>query len=151
MNNRLQRLIFFLVVWFTMISCLSGWGQNISAIKPKKDFLDLTYPGAPVTKIYPGQPLHASQMTSFPGPVEGEQMGASAQIKQNPLKDLIGKWMDLIFNLLIYTTSNPDSFVSGNGNLKKRPISHFGSDWVHWLNVMPWKAKINKGKSVCRI
>ncbi len=86
MNNRLQRLSFFLVVWFTMISCLSGWGQNISAIKPKNDFLDLTYPGAPVTKIYPGQPLHASQMTSSPGPVEGEQMGASAQIKQNLFK-----------------------------------------------------------------
>jgi hypothetical protein len=45
MNNRLQRLNFFLVVWFTMISCLSGWGQNISVIKPKKDFLNLPYPG----------------------------------------------------------------------------------------------------------
>ena len=86
MNNRLQRLIFFLVVWFTMISCLSGWGQNISVITPKKDFLDLTYPGAPVAKIYPGQPLYVSQMTSFPGPADGEQTGVSVQIKQNPIK-----------------------------------------------------------------
>ncbi len=94
MNNRLQRLNFFLVVWFTMISCLSGWGQNISVITPKKDFLDLTYPGAPVAKIYPGQPLYVSQMTSFPGPEDGEQMGVSVQIKQNPIKGFNGKWMD---------------------------------------------------------
>ena len=53
MNNRQQRLIFFLVVWFTMISSLSGWGQNISAVKPKKDFLDLTYPGAPDSQNIP--------------------------------------------------------------------------------------------------
>jgi hypothetical protein len=45
MNNRLQRLNFFLVVWFTMISCLSGWGQNISAITSEKDFARLTLPG----------------------------------------------------------------------------------------------------------
>jgi hypothetical protein len=86
MINRPQRLIFFLVVWFTMISFLSGWGQNISVIKPKKDFLDLTYPGAPVAKIYPGSPIYASQTTNIPGPAEGEQLGVSAQIKQNPFK-----------------------------------------------------------------
>jgi hypothetical protein len=84
MNNRLQRLNFFLVVWFTMISFLSGWGQNISAIKPKKDFLDLPCPGVPVAKLYPGLPLYESQMICFPTPEQVEQMGVSAQIKQNP-------------------------------------------------------------------
>jgi hypothetical protein len=84
MNNRLQRLSFFLVVWFTMISCLSGWGQNSSVIKPKKDFLDLTYPGASVVKIYPWSPLYASQMTSFPDPGDGEQKGIPTLIKRNP-------------------------------------------------------------------
>src|SRR5579864_4915815 len=91
MNNRLQRLSFFLVVWFTMISCLSGWGQNISVIKPKKDFLDLTYPGAPVAKIYPGSPLYASQMTCFLSPADEEQSGVSGQIKQNPFKGFSGE------------------------------------------------------------
>jgi len=45
MNNRQQRLNFFLVVWFTMISFLSGWGQNIAAITSEKDFARLTLPG----------------------------------------------------------------------------------------------------------
>jgi hypothetical protein len=91
MNNRQERLYFFLVVWFTMISFLTGWGQNISVIKPKKDFLDLTYPGAPVAKIYPLQPLYTSQMTSFRGTSDGEQMGVSAQIKQNTSKGFNGE------------------------------------------------------------
>ncbi len=45
MNNRQQRLNFFLVVWFTMISCLCGWGQNIVAITSERDFARLTLPG----------------------------------------------------------------------------------------------------------
>jgi hypothetical protein len=69
-----------------MISFLSGWGQNNSVLKPKKDFLDLTYPGAPVARIYPGLPLYTSQTTSFPDPAVGEQTGISAQIKENPFK-----------------------------------------------------------------
>ena len=88
MNNRQQRLNFFLVVWFTMISFLSGWGQNVAVIKPKKDFLDLIYPGASVAKIYPGLPLYESRMVCFPSPEQVEQMGVSAQIKQNPFKGL---------------------------------------------------------------
>jgi hypothetical protein len=84
MNNRLQRLNFFLVVWFTMISCLSGWGQNISVVKPKKDFLDLVYPGAPLAKLYPGSPLYEAQIICFPSPERAEPMEFSAQIKQNP-------------------------------------------------------------------
>ncbi|HET6999709.1 MAG TPA: hypothetical protein VFI33_00280 [Puia sp.] len=53
MNNRQERLYFFLVVWFTMISCLNAWGQNNGAITPKKDFLELKYPGAPYNHLYP--------------------------------------------------------------------------------------------------
>ncbi|HEX3079006.1 MAG TPA: hypothetical protein VHQ04_01025 [Puia sp.] len=83
MNNRLQRLYFFLVVWFTMISCLTGWGQNIALIKSKKDFLDLLYPGASVAKLYPGWPLYESRMIYFPDPAQAEQTGTSAQIKQH--------------------------------------------------------------------
>jgi hypothetical protein len=45
MNNRQERLYFFLVVWFTMISCVNGWGQNISVITSEKDFARLTLPG----------------------------------------------------------------------------------------------------------
>jgi hypothetical protein len=45
MNNRQQRLNFFLVVWFTMISCVSGWGQNPYPIVLKKDFSRLSLPG----------------------------------------------------------------------------------------------------------
>jgi hypothetical protein len=85
MNNRQERLYFFLVVWFTMISFLNGWGQNISVIKLKKDFLNISYPGAPVAKLYPGLPLYESQKC-FLSSEEGEQKGVSAQIKQNPFK-----------------------------------------------------------------
>jgi hypothetical protein len=85
MNNRQERLYFFLVVWFTMISFLNGWGQNISVIKLKKDFLNLSYPGAPFVKLYPGLPLYESHIC-FPTPELEEQMGVSAQIKQNPFK-----------------------------------------------------------------
>ncbi len=45
MNNRQQRLIFFLVVWFTMISFVSGWGQNPYPAGIKKDFSHLSLPG----------------------------------------------------------------------------------------------------------
>lgn len=84
MNNRQQRLYFFLVVWFTTISCLTGWGQNNKVLKPKNNFLDLTYPGAPVARLYPGFPIYESQMICFPTPEQVEQNGVSAQIKQKP-------------------------------------------------------------------
>ena len=51
MNNRLQRLNFFLVVWFTMISSINVWGQNNTIIKLKKEFLDLSYVGAPFSPL----------------------------------------------------------------------------------------------------
>jgi hypothetical protein len=86
MNNRLQRLNFFLVVWFTMISFLSGWGQNIRAIKPKKDFLNLSYPGVPVAGLYPGSPLIISQTTSFPAFEDAERREAYTQNNQISFK-----------------------------------------------------------------
>jgi hypothetical protein len=81
MNNRLQRLIFFLVVWFTMISCQSGWGQNNSIIKPKKDFLNLTYPGATFSQLYSNIPVYESLMV-FDSPLQCE--GISNYYKRNP-------------------------------------------------------------------
>src|ERR1700757_3967819 len=85
MNNRQQRLYFFLVVWFTMISFLSGWGQNISVIRSKKDFLNLPYPGAAVAKLYPGLRLYEPRIC-FPTPEHEQEPVVSAQIKQNPFK-----------------------------------------------------------------
>ena len=45
MINRPQRLYFFLVVWFTMISFLNGSAQNLAALKSDNDFARLTFPG----------------------------------------------------------------------------------------------------------
>jgi hypothetical protein len=86
MNNRQERLFFFLVVWFTMISFLHGWGQNSSVLQAKMDFLELSYPGAPVAGLYPGLPFYKAQISYFPTPEQVEGMGVSAQIKQNPFK-----------------------------------------------------------------
>jgi len=83
MNNRLQRLNFFLVVWFTMISCLNGWGQNNGLIKPKKDFLDIRFPGASLTQCYPNGPLFKSEMTYFTSSSENGQQPARALARQN--------------------------------------------------------------------
>jgi hypothetical protein len=84
MNNRQQRLYFFLVVWFTMISFLSGWGQNIRVIGLKKDFLKLSNPGVSAAILYPGLPLHTSQTRYFPAPEDLEQMDIYAQGRQIP-------------------------------------------------------------------
>ena len=81
MNNRLQRLNFFLVVWFTMISCLSGWGQNISVVKLKKDFSDLVYPGAPHDQLYPNSPVYRSRMIFL---MSSPEEGVSNYYKRNP-------------------------------------------------------------------
>lgn len=45
MNNRQERLYFFLVVWFTMISSLQGWGQNPHVSIGSRDFSAIPYPG----------------------------------------------------------------------------------------------------------
>ena len=86
MNNRQQRLNFFLVVWFTMISFLSGWGQNNSVISPKKDFLSIPSPGVPVVSLYPDLPISASQLIYFQNSADAEQMRNSVQIKQTSFK-----------------------------------------------------------------
>lgn len=86
MNNRPQRLNFFLVVWFTMISFLSGWGQNIHDIKPKKDFLNLSYPGVPVASLYAGSPLIIAQTSNFNASEDAERGEVYVQNKQIPFK-----------------------------------------------------------------
>jgi hypothetical protein len=45
MINRPQRLYFFLVVWFTMISLVNGSAQNLAALRSDKDFARLAFPG----------------------------------------------------------------------------------------------------------
>ena len=80
MINRPQRLNFFLVVWFTMISCLSGWGQNSAVIRPKKDFLNLPYPGAPFRLLYPGTAVYEHLMQFDPVSPDEE---ISARDKRN--------------------------------------------------------------------
>lgn len=46
MKNQSQRLISFLVVWFTMFSCASVAGQSFSAGGRKIDFLQIPAPGS---------------------------------------------------------------------------------------------------------
>ena len=46
MKNRPERKICFLVVWLTMISCISVHGQDLYKMGIKKDFSYLIYPGA---------------------------------------------------------------------------------------------------------
>ena len=45
MTNRAERLIFFLVVWLTMFSCIPAKAQNSFKKSPEIDFLQLKYPG----------------------------------------------------------------------------------------------------------
>jgi hypothetical protein len=52
MNNRVERLIFFLVVWLTMFSCIFVQAQNSYVKASKFDFLLLKYPGDSSSKIY---------------------------------------------------------------------------------------------------
>jgi hypothetical protein len=51
MKNRPERIIFFLVVWLTMFSFLSGWGQKSYPEGSGKDFSHLTLPGSKVQEM----------------------------------------------------------------------------------------------------
>ena len=84
MNNRQERLYFFLVVWFTMISFLSGWGQNISVAKPKLDFLGLPHPGDPIAHLYTNWAVSRYEIAYLPGNSNAEQQDVSAPVNQNP-------------------------------------------------------------------
>jgi hypothetical protein len=88
MNNRQERLYFFLVVWFTMISFFTGWGQNIHVIKPEKDFLKLSYPGVPAASLYPELSLYTSQTAFSPTRGDEERIEVYVQNKQIPSKGL---------------------------------------------------------------
>jgi hypothetical protein len=83
MNNRQQRLNFFLVVWFTMISFLTGWGQNNSLLASRKNFLDLRFPGAATTGAYPYLPINVYQMIGLPSSRGVEEKGVNVQVKQD--------------------------------------------------------------------
>jgi hypothetical protein len=52
MNNRAERLIFFLVVWLTMFSSIYVCGQNFFRKGLKVDYLDLKYPGDSLGRVY---------------------------------------------------------------------------------------------------
>ena len=68
MNNRLQRLYFFLVVWFTMISSSNVWGQISMPGKSKIDFLSLRFPGESGGRQYDILAVYESR-TELPRPV----------------------------------------------------------------------------------
>ena len=51
MKNQPQRLIFFLVVWLTMFSCIQGYGQNMwKKTVGAPDFKHLWLPGSNATQ-----------------------------------------------------------------------------------------------------
>ncbi len=60
MKNRPERKISFLVVWLTMFSCISGYGQVFYKQSLKVDFLKLNYPGDQVDQLYPNLPVYKS-------------------------------------------------------------------------------------------
>jgi hypothetical protein len=57
MKNRPERLISFLVVWFTMFSCICVRGQKSPSEGLVKDFAQLRYPGTGVDPIDRKSPL----------------------------------------------------------------------------------------------
>jgi hypothetical protein len=69
MKNRPERIIFFLVVWLTMFSCLNGWGQKSAAGGPEMDFLQLKYPGKAGDKLGLKSPV-SSQNEGIPRPLK---------------------------------------------------------------------------------
>ena len=83
MNNRQQRLIFFLVVWFTMISFVSGWGQKPFAKEQKKDFLHLHYPGLAFSDLHSDMPLNENLLFSDISHLYEEQPCINGHITQN--------------------------------------------------------------------
>jgi|KBSMisStandDraft_5_1062788.scaffolds.fasta_scaffold23716_3 hypothetical protein len=56
MKNRPQRLNCFLVVWLTMFSLTSGWGQNTRATDVRMGFFEgtLSFPGSPPSLLPEG-------------------------------------------------------------------------------------------------
>lgn len=90
MKNWPKRQICFLVVWLTMFSPLTGWGQNPFGKGIKKDFLHLHFPGIPDGQLYPKKPVNAIEMILFPGPSD-ENSETNNSIRRNPFNGL--GWM----------------------------------------------------------
>jgi hypothetical protein len=62
MKNRLQRLIFFLVVWLTMFSCIRVNGQNLlKKTESVPDFKHLSLPGTRGAPEVSGASLRAGK------------------------------------------------------------------------------------------
>jgi hypothetical protein len=88
MKNRPERKISFLVVWLTMFSCISGYGQNFYKKGLKTDFLKLSYPGGPVERLYPNLPVYRL-LADYGVPLEGvSQSPVSGYIERNPFKGI---------------------------------------------------------------
>jgi hypothetical protein len=84
MKNRAERKIFFLVVWLTTISCISGYGQDFYKMGIKKDFLGLAYPGTR------SQSVGQHRFNSYPDPYSGPvfKPNADESGKANPGVDM---------------------------------------------------------------
>ena len=84
MKNRPQRQISFLVVWLTMFSSYTGWGQKPFQKGQKTDFLQLHFPGASLGSVYPNAPVYENLMFFDSPPSNEEQPGISGHNKRNP-------------------------------------------------------------------
>jgi hypothetical protein len=87
MKNRPERQICFLVVWLTMFSFLTGWGQNPYGKGLKKDFLRVPYPGLPPGQLYPNARVNAAEMICYPGP-SNENSEINSSVKRSPFNGL---------------------------------------------------------------
>ena len=133
MNNRQERLYFFLVVWFTVISCLPGWGQNAYSGTHRKAFSAVPYPG-------PLRPYFVGNGACLAG-----NMGAIT-VPDIPEKHSLSPYFSPVFyteaeltksedlyaqpsNLYIF---NRGSSARENGSSKKPPIFLSGSGLVRW-------------------
>jgi hypothetical protein len=91
MKNRPERQISFLVVWLTMFSCISGYGQVFYKKGLKADFLNLSYPGGPVGQLYPNLPLYKSLLNFDLTTHEAGRSPVSDLAERNPFNGLKGQ------------------------------------------------------------
>jgi len=89
MNNRAERLIFFLVVWLTMFSCISAGGQNFYRKGLKVDYLQLKYPGDSLGRVYDRlSPKQAENLESLQIFDVQSPANISEYIKVNPFGNI---------------------------------------------------------------
>jgi hypothetical protein len=84
MKNRPQRQISFLVVWLTMFSSFTGWGQKPFQKGQKPDFLQLHFPAPPLASQHPNSTI-PGYSTIFDNPrLRAEQSGNRSHMEENP-------------------------------------------------------------------